>query len=185
MSLEDKQRWDRKYRERIIPTRTVEVVANYAHLANGKRALDIACGMGRNSKLLAEMGFEVEALDISPIALETLKGIPNIVTKEVDLDTYRLPEDNYNLIVCTYFLDRTLFPQIYKALKRGGIFIFETFREHEESTKVPSNSTFLLREGELKKLLSQGYEILHSSERWGRDHFNNRVLSEAIVVRKI
>ncbi len=185
MSIEDKKRWDRKYREKIIPTKTIEVVENYAKLAKGKIALDIACGMGRNSRLLAKMGFMVEAIDISPLALNSLKGIENIKTKEVDLDTYKLKEDFYDLIVCTYFLERSLFPQIYKALKRDGIFIFETFKEHSKSTKVPSNKDFLLKEGELKEIFSKDYEIIHLSERWGRDHFNNKVLSESIVVRKI
>jgi SAM-dependent methyltransferase len=184
MSIEDKKRWDRKYKEKIIPNKIVKVVDEYSHLAKGKKALDIACGMGRNSKLLASRGFEVLAIDISPLALDSLKGIENITTKEVDLDTYKLEEDSYDLIVCTYFLDRSLFPQIYKALKKDGIFIYETFKEHKDSTKVPSNKNFLLKEGELKKIFSKGYNIIHQSEQWSRDFFNNRVLSEAIVVQK-
>ncbi len=185
MSIEDKKRWDRKYRDGIIPTKTIEVVKNYANLAKGKEALDIACGMGRNSRLLAKMGFMVEAIDISPLALDSLKGIKNIKTKEVDLDSYRLKENSYDLIVCTYFLDRSLFPQIFKALKKDGIFIFETFKEHSKSTKIPSNRDFLLKDGELKEIFSKDYEIIHLSEKWDYDHFKNRVLSESIVVRKI
>jgi len=185
MSIEDKKRWDRKYKEKIIPTKIIKVVDEYASLAKGKKALDIACGMGRNSKLLAKKGFEVLAIDISPLALDTLKEIDNITTKEVDLDSYRLKEDSYDLIVCTYFLNRSIFPQIYSSLKKDGIFIFETFKEHSKSTKVPSNKDFLLKSGELKEIFSKGYEIIHLSEEWSRDFFDNRVLSEAIVVRKV
>ncbi len=185
MSIEDKKRWDRKYKEKIIPTKIIEVVNKYSHLAKGKKALDIACGMGRNSKLLANRGFEVLAIDISPLALDSLKDIDNITTKEVDLDNYKLEENSYDLIVCTYFLERSIFPQIYKALKKDGIFIFETFKEHNQSTKVPSNKEFLLKEGELKEIFSKGYKIVHLSQRWSKDFFNNKVLSESIVVQKI
>ncbi len=184
MSIEDKKRWDRKYKEKIIPTKIIEVIDSYNHLAKGKKTLDIACGMGRNSKFLAKKGFKVEAIDISPLALKTLKDIDNITIKEVDLDSYKLEENIYDLIVCTYFLNRSLFPQIYKALKKDGIFIFETFKEHKQSTKVPSNKDFLLKEGELKEIFSKGYNIIHLNEHWSKDFFGNKVLSEAIVVRK-
>ena len=98
MSIEDKIRWDKKYKTQILPTKTVEVVKRYANLAKGKKALEIACGMGRNAKFLAKQGFEVEALDISPIAIKSLQNIPNIIAKEVDLDNYVLKENAYDLL---------------------------------------------------------------------------------------
>ena len=36
------------------------------------RALDIAAGRGRNSLFLAELGFEVDAVDVSDVAVETV-----------------------------------------------------------------------------------------------------------------
>ena len=36
-------------------------------------ALDIACGKGRNALFLAQRGFEVTAIDVSPVALEIAK----------------------------------------------------------------------------------------------------------------
>jgi len=164
MALEDKERWNKKYQNNPVPTKIVGVVEKYAKLAKGKKALDIACGMGRNSKFLATEGFEVDALDISPIAIEALQNIENIRAKEVDFDTYVLEENRYDLIVCTYFLKRELFPQIFKALKEDGIFIFETFMHHKDNTKAPSNRSFLLDKGELKSTFSEDYELLHISE---------------------
>ena len=164
MSSEDKERWDKKYKNNTVPTKIVEVVERYAILATGNQALDIACGMGRNTWFLAKSGFEVDALDISPLALESLKDVPNVTTKEVDFDTYTLEENKYDLIVCTYFLNRALFPQIEKALKEDGIFIFQTFMHHPDNTKAPSNKSFLLNEGELEATFDDRYELMHISE---------------------
>src|SRR3954453_21572120 len=36
------------------------------------RALDIAAGRGRNSLFLAELGFDVDALDVSDVAVEPI-----------------------------------------------------------------------------------------------------------------
>ena len=164
MSLEDKERWNKKYKNNIIPTKTVEVVEKYAQLVKGNKALDLACGMGRNSIFLASSGFEVDALDISPLAIESLQNMKNINAQEVDFDTYELKENSYDLIVCTYFLKRELFLQIEKALTEDGIFIFETFMHHEENSKVPSNKSFLLNEGELEATFDDRYELMHIRE---------------------
>jgi len=184
MSLEDKLRWDKKYKTQLLPTKTVEVVEKYAGLATGRQALEIACGMGRNAKFLAQQGFEVEALDISPLAIESLQNIPNIKAKEVDFDDYVLKENAYDLIVCTYFLKRDLFPQIEKALKEDGIFIFETFMHHAENTKVPSNKSFLLNEGELEATFDDRYEILHLQEFMDKGVCGDKAMKASMVAKK-
>lgn len=185
MSIEDKVRWNQKYQTNPTPTTVIAVVKQYAPLAKGKQALDIACGMGRNSRYLASQGFEVEALDISPIALKTLEGIEGITPKEVDFDTYCLAEDRYDLIVCTYFLKRELFPQIKQALKKGGILIFETFAHHPDNTKAPSNPSFLLQEGELEQAFEEGFEPIHAETFWQEGICGDRVLRSSLVARKI
>ena len=184
MSSEDRERWDKKYSSNVIPTKIVKVVEDFAKLATGNRALDLASGMGRNSKFLATLGFQVDALDISPIAIESLKNIENINPKEVDFDSYVLPENSYDLIVCTYFLKRELFLQIEKALKEDGIFIFETFMHHPDNTKVPSNKTFLLNEGELEATFDDRYEILHLREFMEEGVCGEKSMKSSMVAKK-
>ena len=184
MSREDRERWNKKYSTNVIPTKVVKVVEDFAKLATGKRALDLACGMGRNAKYLASLGFKVDALDISPIAIESLKNIENIEPKEVDFDTYILPENSYDLIVCTYFLKRELFTQIEKALKEDGIFIFETFMYHPDNTKVPSNRIFLLNEGELEATFDDRYEILHLREFMEEGVCGEKSMKASMVAKK-
>jgi len=181
MALEDKERWDQKYQNNKIP---IKLITDYAHLATGTRALDIACGMGRHSKYLATLGFEVDALDISSVALEQLKGIPQIHPKEVDFDTYRLPKETYNLIVCTYYLERRLFPQMIEALKPNGMILFETFLDHPENERAPSNPDFMLKKGELEAHFAKECELLHIPEFWDEDYLGYRTMKASMVARK-
>jgi 2-polyprenyl-3-methyl-5-hydroxy-6-metoxy-1,4-benzoquinol methylase len=186
VSLEDRERWNQKYANSFtLPTHVIDVVKNYHHLAIGKKALDIACGMGRHSKFLAQNGFEVEALDISDVAIEHLKSELNIDPKMVDFDYYKLQEKRYDLIVCTYFLERKLFPQIKEALMDNGIFIFETFMHHEKNTKVPSNKAFLLHKGELEEHFSEGFEILYHKEFMDEGICGDIAMKTSMVMKKI
>ena len=185
MSREDKARWNNKYRNNPAPTNVVEVVEKYAKFATGNRALDIASGMGRNSKFLAKNAFVVDALDISSIAIEKLQDIENINAIEVDFDTYTLKKNSYDLIVCTYYLNRDLFPQIENALKENGIFIFETFVHHPDNSKVPSNKSFLLNEGEMKATFDGRYELLYIREFMEEGLCGEKSRRASMVAKKI
>jgi len=184
MSVEDKIRWDDKYKNSLLPQSIIKVVDDYAKEAKGNHALDIACGMGRNAKLLAERGFEVHALDIAEMAIESLQGIKNIRAEVVDFDTYVLKENAYDLIVCTYFLERKLFPQIEAALKDDGIFIFETFIHDEMNEKVPSNKAFLLDKGELEATFSEAYELIHLESFVAEGMCGDKNMRASMVARK-
>jgi len=185
MSIEDKIRWNEKYKNNHpIPIEVPKVVEKFSSLATGDRALDIASGTGRNAKFLAKNGFMVDALDISPVGLSKLDGIDNITTYEVDLDNYKLKENFYDLIVCTYYLNRNLFPQIENALRDGGIFIFETFMHHEENTKVPSNKSFLLNKGELEATFNDRYELLHIHEFMDNILCGEKAMKASMVAKK-
>lgn len=62
--------------------RHVERMTRFAGISAGDRVLEVGCGLGRYTLLLAEMGVEVEGLDLSPSLLEQLgtfegaEGIP-------------------------------------------------------------------------------------------------------------
>ena len=184
MALEDKERWDEKYQNNKIPDEPIKLITDYAALAPGKQALDIACGMGRHSKYLASLGFEVDALDISSVALDQLKEIPHIHAKEVDFDTYTLPKEKYDLIVCTYYLERKLFPQMIEALKPNGIILFETFLHHPDNERAPSNPAFMLNEGELEATFTERCELLHIPEFWDEDYLGYKTMKASMVARK-
>ncbi len=184
MSLADKKRWNEKYQTSLLPQNVLEVVNTYAKEAKGTKALDIACGMGRNAKFLVKMGFEVDAVDISDVAIATLQGIENIMAQVVDLEVYELEENNYDLIVCTYYLERTLFPKIERALKKDGILIVETFLHDEANTKEPSKRAFLLEKNELESILERSYEVLYRHEFMAEVACAKECMKLSMVVRK-
>ena len=184
MALEDKIKWNKRHLNSSIPNTPIKLLQKYIKQAQGKQALDIACGIGRHSKFLAQNGFMVDALDISSTAIDSLQNIPLITAKEVDFDTYKLEENKYDLIICTYFLKRSLFPQIEKALKQGGIFIFQTYIYHPNNHKIPSKRSFLLEEGELKTIFGKNYKLLHLDEWWDKNHHKEQTMKGALIVKK-
>jgi len=184
MAQEDKERWNRKYKDPQIPTEPIQLLKDYAQLSPGKKALDIACGLGRHSKYLAEQNFEVDALDISSVAISQLQGLPNINAIEVDFDSYQLPKERYDLIVCVYFLERSLFVPMIDALKPNGIILIETFLYDQSNERVPSNPAFLLNEGELEAAFNDRCELLHIKEYDATDYNGLKVMKAQMAARK-
>ena len=184
MAQEDKERWDEKYQNNSMPNEPIKLVTDYASLATGRQALDIACGMGRHSKYLASKGFEVDALDISSVAIEQLQNIPNINAIEVDFETYTLPKEKYDLIVCTYFLERRLFPQMIDALKPNGIILLETFLHDTKNERTPSNPAFLLNKGELEATFDDKCKLLHIPEFWDVNYQGYKTMKTSMVAKK-
>jgi 2-polyprenyl-3-methyl-5-hydroxy-6-metoxy-1,4-benzoquinol methylase len=184
MAQEDKERWDEKYQNNPMPDEPIKLISDYASLATGRQALDIACGMGRHSKYLASLGFEVDALDISSVAIEQLQKIPHINAKEVDFDTYTLPKEKYDLIVCTYFLERRLLSQMIDALKPNGIILIETFLHDPKNERIASNPAFLLNKGELEATFGDRCELLHIPEFWDIDYRGFKTMKTSMVARK-
>ena len=128
LTKQDQKKWNSRYYKNIGVSTPSDILSKYLFLAPRGRALDIACGNGRNSILLAQEGFKVDAVDISNVALGQLPdnhpGI-NIICQ--DIDTWQIPQNRYQLVLNIRFLDRRLFPMIVKGLKAGGVLIFESF----------------------------------------------------------
>jgi len=137
-------------------------------LAPGKRALDIACGEGRNSIFLAMHGFATTGLDISDIAIEKAEqqarenGL-SIDFRRVDLDEYRIAEQ-YDVVLNFNFLLRDLIPREVAALATGGVLLFDTILESPQQLES-HNPDYFLRYGELERIF-RAYEgeILFSEE---------------------
>jgi len=184
MAHSDKERWNEKYQDNQIPNTPIKLVTDYVKLATGKQALDIACGMGRHSKYLVSQGFDVDALDVSSVAIASLQGLEHIHAIEVDFDSYVLPKEKYDLIVCTYYLERKLFPQMIEALKPNGIILMETFLHNEVNERQPSNPAFMLNEGELEAYFDEKCKLLHIPEWLDIDYKGFKTMKTSMVARK-
>ncbi len=98
------------------------------------RALDLACGNGRNAIWLAERGWRVTAVDIAPEISH-----PGIEVRNADLERleFVIDEGAWDLIVVSYYLQPDLFPLIVQGLKPSGvgIVIVHIFEPGHESSR--------------------------------------------------
>ena len=152
----DQTRWDKYYNieEFLYGTEPIPFLKDNIGLLPKNKALDLAMGEGRNGVYLATQGFDVLGLDISPIGLNKAQQLAKhlnttIRTRVVDLENYQLEKNSYDVIVCTYYMQRDLFEQIKDSLKPGGMAVIETF-----------NTDYLKYSGFPKKYLLQHNELL-------------------------
>jgi tellurite methyltransferase len=169
MGSPDRERWDARHRDALaagapdLPAASL-VVEHHALIDAQPRgrALDVACGLGRNALHLARLGFSVDAVDVSGVALDHLadaaRGLPLHVHRR-DLSTAALPGAGYELVVVAYFLDRRLFGQLPDALAPGGLLLFETFLPDPGATYGPQDPARVLEPGELREAFG-GLDVL-------------------------
>lgn len=153
--------WDTRYSkgEYIHPKEPSCLLMQLLPLLPKGRTLDIACSEGRNAVFLAKNGYEVDAIDISGIALErgaAAAGEEGLKINFIraDLETYQMPTDTYDLIINFNYLQRSLVPSIKRGLKKGGVVLFETYTIEQQDIGHPKNPEFLLKPNELLKLFS-------------------------------
>lgn len=166
MSVRDK--WNKIYAGREAPGHVAAVLVDHADLLpESGRALDIACGLGANAFFLADQGLIVDAWDISDVAiakLEANKGNRAINPLAFDITQASFGKCQYDVIVNTHFLDRSLIGAIKDALLPGGLVFFQTFTREKTVNAGPSNPDFLLDPGELEMLFDGLTVLAH------RDH---------------
>ena len=130
MSDADRVKWEARYAadayaDRKHPTRWL---ADRLGELPGGRALDIACGAGRNALFLAEAGYQVDAIDISATGLARAAALDRtraVNWIEADLESEPLPERAYDLIVLVRYVNRALLADVAMRLKPGGYLLAE------------------------------------------------------------
>jgi SAM-dependent methyltransferase len=136
------------------------LVENVHYLAPTARVLDVACGKGRNAKFVAATGRPVHAIDRDAQALSELlewaraRKLP-LTTEPLDLETDlpSLGHAQYDAVIVFNYLHRPLIPVIIEALAPGGYLLYETFTVGQAARGHPRNPDFLLRDGELPRLI--------------------------------
>ena len=80
-----------------------------------------------------------------------------------------LPEGRYDLILCIQYLQRSLFPQMARALRPGGVLLFETYtRAQLEFAWGPRNPAYLLETGELREAFPELCVVFYRELRAGQ-----------------
>lgn len=149
--------WNDRYRSRdeldLTPAR---LLTDFAAALPPGRALDLACGAGRNALWLAQQGWEVTAIDGAEEAIGLVREHDAAIdTRVLDLETGTpLPfeDESFDLVVVLYFLYRPLFAEAQRVLRPGGVVV----------TAVRTSGRFSLSLEELRGEFS-GWEVLHAS----------------------
>ena len=173
MSAAERDKWDERYRDGAYENRThpTALLADWLpRLARG-RALDVACGAGRNALFLAANGFAVTALDISSVGIE--RGRHAAAALGLDLEwlcadfdenpEQALPNDRFDLIVWVRYIHHTLMPHVIARLNPGGVLVCEQHLQTRAEVAGPTSTGFRLAAGELCRS-AQALDVLHSYE---------------------
>ena len=186
----DIQGWNDRYlaeacelqKEIASPTPLLAQIAT--DLKPGK-ALDLACGTGRNSLWLAAKGWKVTAVDGSSAAIAKLRNEAaaqslslDIQVADLQADSFAIEESDYDIIVIAYYLQRNLFLPAKCGVVPGGIVLAIV---HISEPGEPPKETRLER-GELVAYF-RDWEILHHYEGPSRDPQHRRAVAEIAARR--
>ncbi len=174
MSTADREKWDELYRagaysERPHPSALLK--AWIGRLPMG-RALDLACGAGRNSLFLAGNGYQVTGIDLSAVGLQRAALAANrqgldITWIQQDLD-HAAVAGRFNVVCLFRYLNRPLIRRLPQLLAAGGVLLVEQHLAVDEApSRVPiagpANPDFRVAAGELPEMLSE-LDLLHTEE---------------------
>lgn len=169
----DRQRWDRKYAAGEGPAHfePKSFLVEHRHLLAGGRALDVACGFGGNALYLASLGYRVDAVDASGVALarasaEARRRGLRINFVQADLSRWWVPPACYDLIVVFHYLNRALMPALAAGLRPRGLLIEANRNLRFLAVRPAFDPGYLLQPGELGRLAQDaGLEVIHDSDR--------------------
>ena len=161
MSAAERDKWDARYRDGAYEDRThpTALLEEWLPRIPRGRALDVACGAGRNALHLAANGFRVTALDISRVGLQ--RGRSAAAERGLDIEWLcadldedlesALPAGPFDLIVWVRYMHRTLMPLLIARLAAGGTLVCEQHLKTEKPVAGPTSKEFRLAPGELRR----------------------------------
>lgn len=189
MSRLDRDKWNQRYAEDSHRKgNPVTLLENWiAEIPLGK-ALDVACGAGRNAIFMAQAGFDVDAIDISREGLNSAKknaesqGI-DINWVEHDFDQACEFETGYSLIVVLWYVNLPLICRLCDCLAPGGYLLCEEHLITDQWVAGPGNSNFRVAPGQLREAVS-ALNVLMYEESIETNEEGEQVASARVVARK-
>jgi SAM-dependent methyltransferase len=167
---------------RAVAWRSAPALVRWAaQLPARGRALDIACGAGRDVAWLAARGLDTTGLDILPDALVRASRLvraaaelaadapmfPTARTSFACAAAERAPLRNasFDLVTGFRFLDRQLIASALDWLRPGGQILWETFSARTPIHCHPRREAFRLAPGELANLcMEAGFRVIEAWE---------------------
>jgi tellurite methyltransferase len=188
----DQERWDKKYQGEELAKGKKPNAFLQKHLSSLEKgvAIDLATGEGRNAVLLAQAGWKVDAIDISPVAVRKARKLAKEAGVRInfiraDLDFYAIAKEKYDLISVFYFWNRRLIPRMKRGLKKGGRILFETytFETLFRGLDGPREAKYLLKANELLELF-RDFRVLFYREGIFREGGRKKAIA-SLIAQKI
>ncbi len=159
--MNDRVRWNKKYRAEFQHGRINANLMRYAHLLKRGRVLDLAGGLGQNGAWLASQSnaFCIINADISEEGL--LRAPKETARVVVDAAQLPFPNHSFDTILNVRFFDpRVNFSQ---QLTRDGTIFFETFTTADEKYRPDFNPAHRFDPAQIPEIF-RGLEILYQRE---------------------
>ena len=188
MSRKDLDKWNQRYAEDSYhKNNPVTLLVDWLPKLPVGRALDVACGAGRNSLLLAQAGFQVDAIDISPVGLDMARAKAedlglSVNWIEQDLDEACQFDNNYDLIIVLWYVNHGLIKQLCECLAPGGYLLAEEHLITDQQVIGPTSTNFRVAPGELQSDVA-GLEIIYYRESIELIPEGGQVASARLVAR--
>jgi tellurite methyltransferase len=168
--------WDRRWAtsegraEWLDPHPAVVALLPELKARGARRVLDLGCGVGRHALLLAEHGFEVEAIDGSPAGLAVLREtaaarrLP-VSLRQSSADTLPFGDASFDFVLSWNVIYHGTMGdvghrigEIWRVLKPGAVF---------QGTMLPTrNSNY-----GVGRLIAPGTFVVDGQEEKGHPHF--------------
>ncbi len=157
-AIDPREKWNQRHALTRGSGQAARVLSDNLHLLPRQgEALDLACGLGANALLLAELGLHTTAWDISDLAIARLRQeaqgrhLP-LNAESRDILAKPPPPRAYDVIMVSHFLSRDLIPRLIAALRPGGLVFYQTFTLARLTERGPTNPEMRLAENELLRL---------------------------------
>lgn len=125
-------------------------VCRWSHLIPpASDVLDVACGAGRHLRWLRGLGHRAVGVDRSAEALAACEGLGELIQADIENGPWPLAGRTFGAVVVTNYLWRPLLPTMVASVAPGGVLIYETFAQGNETVGRPARPEFLLAPGEL------------------------------------
>lgn len=180
--------WETRYSNVSGETaQAAPVLQRYPHLLppDGD-ALDVACGLGGNTLLLAGRGLRVTAWDISSRAIAAVQAHAErlglaLEAQVRDVEARPPAPASFDVITVSRFLARPLCPYLRDALRPGGVLYYQTFVRAKVAQTGPANLDYLLDDNELLTLFA-GLRVLVYSDEGTQGDVQRGVRNEAWLI---
>lgn len=167
----------------------IDTITTFLKLKGGAVCWDLCCGKGRHSIYLNAKGYHVEGTDLSAKSIEEAGKSANDTLQFYQHDMRRLFRTNYFDVVFNLFTsfgyfekredDLHVFDAVQKALKRGGLFVFDYLNaSYVRNLMVPHDAktlggiTFSISKRIENNTIIKGIDFTADGEQF---HFEERV----------